>query len=201
MTISRDRLRLKDFEPLQHEMDASQQLGELTARFAIDGFGNIVKLYFRDRFTDQHTHLALELTKLQFITALNHPAAAAGISDSGVADLLSHPSLAEITYQGNKRLTGAFFQALQTNPSVQRIGVAFCPIDDAGLQLARDCSLSHLSVRGSRVSDASVETLCSMQSLEQIHVKQTRVTRLGLERLREALPDCWIDMLDRPNDG
>ncbi|WP_145170703.1 hypothetical protein [Rubripirellula lacrimiformis] len=201
MTIARDRLKLRDFTPLQHEAEAAQQLDDLTGRFAINDSGNIVKLYVGDKLTDQHTHLVLALVNLKFFTALNHPATEAGISDCGMAELLSHPSLDYITYQGNEQLTGSFFRSLQNPSSVKRIGVPYCPIDDDGLALARDCSLSHISVRGSLISDDSVDTLCSMRSLSQIHVKQTRITRFGLERLRDALPDCWIDLLDRPNDG
>tara|TARA_R110002167_G_scaffold363753_1_gene584615 strand:+ start:157 stop:762 length:606 start_codon:yes stop_codon:yes gene_type:complete len=201
MTIARDRLKLRDFSPLDHELDAAQKLDALSGRFAIDDAGRIVKLYIREKLTDHHTNLVLALTNLRFYTSFNHPVAAAGISDTGMANLISHPSLVEITYQGNEQLTGVFFQALRTHSSVKRIGVSYCPIDDAGLAFARDCSVTHISIRGSRVSYASVDTLCSMRSLSQIHVKQTRITRLGLDRLREALPDCWIDMLDRPDDG
>ena len=201
MTIARDRLRLCDFTPLDHELDAAEKLDELTGRFAIDDAGRIVKLYIGEKLSDNHTSHVLALTNLRFYSSLNHPATAAGISDSGMAVLLSHPSLFDITCQGNKQLNGAFFHALTTHSAVKRLGVPYCPIDDAGLALARDCSLTHISVRGSQVSDASVDTLCSMRSLTQIHVKQTRITRLGLHRLREALPDCWIDILDRPDDG
>ena len=199
--IARDRLKFHDFTPLDHEVDAARKLGELKGRFGIDEAGHIVKLYTHDRLTDQHTGLVFALTHLKSCTSINHPVAAAGISDLGMADLLSHPSLVDIVYQGNLQLTGAFFQALRETSAVKRIGVPYCSIDDAGLALAHDCSLTHISIRGSRVSDASVDALCSMRSLLQIHVKQTRITRLGLDRLRDALPDCWIDMLDRPDDG
>jgi hypothetical protein len=201
MTIARDRLKLRDFTPLDYELDAAQRLDELTGRFAIDDAGRIVKLYIRDKLTAHDIDLVLALTNLTIYSSFNHPAAAAGISDTGMANLISHPSLVDICYQGNEQLTGAFFQALRAHSSVKRIGVPYCPIDDAGLALAHDCSISHISVRGSRITDASVDTLCSMRALSKIHVKQTRITRLGLDRLREALPDCWIDMLDRPDDG
>ena len=201
MTIARDRLKLRDFTPLDHELDAAQELNGLNGRFAIDDAGSIVKLYIRDKLTDCHTDLVLALTNLQFYSSCNHPAAAAGISDTGLAKLLSHPSLIDILYQGNEQLTGAFFQALRSHSNVKRIGVPYCPIDDNGLAFARDCSLTHISLRGSQISDGSVDTLCSMRSLSQIHVKQTRITSSGLERLRNSLPGCWIDMLDRPNDG
>ncbi|KAA1257460.1 hypothetical protein LF1_53090 [Rubripirellula obstinata] len=201
MTIARDRLKLRDFTPLEHEFDAAQKLGELTGRFAIDDVGSIVKLYIRDKLTDGHTDLVLALPNLQFYSSANYPASASGISDCGMARIISHPSLVDVLYQGNERLTGSFFDALRPNSHIKRIGVPYCPIDDAGISLAGGCSLTHLSIRGSFVSDDSVDTLCSMRSLMQIHVKETRITRNGLVRLRESLPGCWIDMLDRPDGG
>jgi len=199
MTIA--RLKLSDFKPLEHEAEAAKQLSELKARFGIDDAGRIVRVRVGERLTDEHVNIVLALPNLKNYVSLNHPAAAAGLSDSGFADLLSHPSLEDITYQGNQKLTGAFFRSLRPFSSVKRIGVPYCPIDDAGLSHARDSSITHISIRGSRISDASVDTLCSIRSLIQIHVKQTQITRAGLSRLRTELPGCWIDMLDRPNDG
>ncbi|OYP34314.1 hypothetical protein [Rhodopirellula sp. MGV] len=201
VAISRDRLKLLDFTPLEREHQAAVQLDVVMSRFAIDDAGHIVKLYIRDKFTDVHADLALSLTRLKQFSALNHPHSAAGVSDCGMAELLSHPALEDVTYQGNQKLTGAFFNALRPGSSITRIGVPFCPIDDASLALADGCSLTHISLRGSQVSDDSIDTLASMRSLQQVHVKQTRVTRIGVERLRNLLPGCWIDMLDRPHDG
>ena len=201
MTIARDRLKLSDFTPLREESDCILGLDQHRCRFAIDDAGSIVKIWGGRNFTDQLVPFAHGLKKLRYFTALNHPAAAEGISNSGLLDLLSHPSLFDVIYQGNLQLTGRFFSGINASTSVKRFAVPYCPIDDAGLSLARDCSLTHISLRGSQVSDVSVDTLCSMRSLVQIHVKQTHVSRSGLDRLRVALPGCWIDALDRPDDG
>ncbi|WP_404307911.1 hypothetical protein [Neorhodopirellula lusitana] len=201
MNISRDRLKLRDFTPLRSELEVAQQLNDLKSRFDIDEAGHIVTVHVRDRLTDEHVHLVRALKKLTAYSSTNNPIAAAGISDSGMADLLLHPGLADVICHGNLRLTGQFFDSVRRSPSIKRIGVPYSPITDASLALARNCSLSHLSVRGSKISDASVDNLCSMRSLSQIHVKQTCISPFGLKRLRDALPDCWIDMLDRPNDG
>ena len=200
MTIARDRLRLLDFKPLDCEHETAVQLDALIARFAVNDAGHIVKLYFRDTFRDEHTNLALSLSHLASCTAGNHPASPTGISDLGMTELLSHPMLEEVLYQGNQSLTGTFFSTLTPNSSVKRIGVPFCPIDDDGLAFARGCALTHISLRGSQVSDASIDVLATMHSLMQIHVKQTEVTRPGAERLHRLLPNCWIDMIHRPQD-
>ncbi|MEO9592201.1 hypothetical protein [Rhodopirellula bahusiensis] len=201
MTIARDRLKLSEFTPLAHELETVRLLSELKCRFAIDNTGSVVKLYVWQKLIDQHIRLVLALPNLQFFSSVNLLPSSAGITDEGLAELLTNPNLKEIFCQGHERLNGSFLGGLKQGASVTRIGVPYCPIEDAGLALAENFTLTHLSVRGSQISDASIEALCSMNLLAQIHVKETHVTSLGLERLKQSLPNCWIDAVHRPNDG
>ncbi|MEO9591452.1 hypothetical protein, partial [Rhodopirellula bahusiensis] len=201
MTNDRDRLKLRDFTPLDDETEMVQRLGELKCRFAINDEGSVVKLYAWHNLTDEHTQLILALPNLKSFSSTNLRPSSTGLSDAGLAALLSNPNLEEIECHGNQKVTGTFLRDMDRNSSLTRIGLPHCFIDDAGLALARDSSLTHISLRGSLISDASIDALCSMRHLKQVHVKETRVTSLGPDQLRKALPNCWIDRLDRPNDG
>ena len=192
--ITRDRLRLADFSPLPDELEVARQLDALRVRFVTDDSGHIVKLWADSELLDHHIHLVVGLPKLWYFMASNHPPSAAGISDTGMLGLLAHVSLANVVCQGNHRLTGVFLSALQES-SISHLAVPYCSVDDAGLSHSRDCTLTHLSLRGTLVSDASIDTLCSMRALTQLHVAETRLSQSGAEAVRNALPDCWIDIL------
>jgi hypothetical protein len=52
--------------------------------------------------------------------------------------------------------------------------------------------LTYLNLVSSKVSDAGIEALASIQSLEEIYLWNSKVSKRGVENLRNALPEAKI---------
>ena len=52
--------------------------------------------------------------------------------------------------------------------------------------------LTYLNLVSSKVSDASIETIATIKTLEEIYLWNSKVSQKGVENLRNALPDAKI---------
>lgn len=66
-------------------------------------------------------------------------------------------------------------------------------VTDAGLEyLRRLTSLEWLSLRGTRVTDVGLEHLKGLTFLQEVGLRDTHVTDAGVNELRKALPNCIV---------
>lgn len=66
-------------------------------------------------------------------------------------------------------------------------------ITDAGMHhIGKISSLKTLSLVGIPVTNAGLANLTDLANLERLTIRRTAVTEDGLDRLRTALPDCWV---------
>ena len=64
--------------------------------------------------------------------------------------------------------------------------------------------LTRLTINRTAASDASLDVLTGLQTLNWLEIKETRITQAGLARLQTALPKCkilWSDGTPAPNSG
>ena len=52
---------------------------------------------------------------------------------------------------------------------------------------------TRLSLEGPAYTDAAIQHLSRLSSLKSLTLQRTKVSAQGLERLRQALPDCQIE--------
>src|SRR5262249_189682 len=69
-------------------------------------------------------------------------------------------------------------------------------ITDAGIKHLQGLRLSTLSLDATTVSDVATAQLQTMTSLRLLSLNNTKATRLGLERLKQAIPKLRIVRLD-----
>lgn len=82
---------------------------------------------------------------------------------------------------------------LQGLDQLEMLGLARTQVTDRGLvELVQLRGLKYLSLNGLPISDAGVDSLCRMSTLTELEVVQTDISSEGLQRLRDALPDCTI---------
>jgi hypothetical protein len=77
---------------------------------------------------------------------------------------------------------------------LQALGLDFCQglTSDALRHLRPLSILRALGLVGTAIDDADVEHLSAMPGLRNLNLQRTKVTAAGIDRLRQALPDCAI---------
>ncbi len=66
-------------------------------------------------------------------------------------------------------------------------------ITDAGLAYLKTLNrLKKLDIANTSITDSGLQHLVAMKSLEHVNLAETRVTEVGIERLRESLPDLVV---------
>jgi hypothetical protein len=90
-----------------------------------------------------------------------------------------------LTDEGAKRVSSLIhLEELQlSGPSIAEETVA------AIAQLPR---LRRLALMSPQITDAAIETIGSMKDLQEVDLRETSVSREGLNRLHELLPETWI---------
>lgn len=79
--------------------------------------------------------------------------------------------------------------------ALKRLHLEKTRVSDAGLaHLSGLQSLSYLNLHQTGVTDAGLAHLEGLKNLKSLYLWQTQVTPEGAEKLRQALPDCHIDL-------
>lgn len=81
---------------------------------------------------------------------------------------------------------------------VQARGLRLVSLIGSGVTSAGLAQLQHLprlqilQLRGTRIDDRAVEPLCRLQSLAELDVFNTEISRAGVAQLAQGLPDCQL---------
>jgi hypothetical protein len=94
---------------------------------------------------------------------------------------------------GYSGITDAGLQQLRHAPRLE--GLVLSPLNsDAGLEcVAALASLETLNLNGTRVTDKGLVHLYELGNLRQVLLYNTKVSDEGVQRLRQALPNCRIE--------
>ncbi|MEI8383752.1 MAG: hypothetical protein WCJ09_26800 [Planctomycetota bacterium] len=70
-------------------------------------------------------------------------------------------------------------------------------ITDAELrELTSSTSIQNLDINSRLVTDEGLQSLANLHTLNELHMRSSRVTLHGKVKLQEALPQCDLDVLD-----
>lgn len=74
--------------------------------------------------------------------------------------------------------------------------------DVVGLdELRKFSTLGHVRVVGEAFHDSDLLTLQQLKSLAVLELLQTKVTRFGVQRIREAMPNCHVECISVGDNG
>ncbi|MFM2297885.1 MAG: hypothetical protein RL117_1592, partial [Verrucomicrobiota bacterium] len=66
-------------------------------------------------------------------------------------------------------------------------------ITDAGMDtIAKMASLESLNIFGTAVTDAGLQKIAALPQLKRLYLWQSKVTPAGIEELKKKLPQCQI---------
>ena len=94
----------------------------------------------------------------------------------------------------NYKLKVGDLKHLRAFPKLRYLDLSGCPVTDKWLlQLKRLNNLQTLKVNGCpRITNAGLRHLEELKKLREVHVKGTRVTESGVQKLQESLPKCNV---------
>lgn len=114
------------------------------------------------------------------------------IGDEGIARLGSLPELMKV-YLGGTKVTNAGLANLTRYPKIAVLHAPRAVSDDGTESLLKWPGLTELQLFCPAVSDKSIEVLVQLPKLETMYLTHSGITPGGVERLRAALPRCWIN--------
>lgn len=117
----------------------------------------------------------------------------ARFDDDSITLVVQLPALRDLTLLTN-RVTEDGIARLARKATLERLGLhAFDHLAGTGLaQLHHLPALRVLSLRNSQITDAEVAHLAGLSHLRELDLFATRVTKQGIDHLKEALPQCRI---------
>jgi len=114
------------------------------------------------------------------------------ITDAGLSHLSGLTSLKRLDLTGTK-VTDAGLSHLSRLISLQSLRLCDVEITGTGLSHLKGLSnLTMLSLDNCPVENSSITYLKSLDSLRQLGIPRTYIDEQGLEKLKQALPDCQI---------
>ncbi len=152
----------------------------------LEGLYEINDLYIYDSSVSDNglKHLAdlKELERLSLVVTQ--------ITDAGLVHLQGLP-LSELCLNRNQRITGRALGHLAPIRTLKKLRIGLCPmVGDEGMSDIQELlQLQELELNQTAISDVSVPYLMTLQKLRNLNVGETRITKEGAARLREALPD------------
>ena len=151
-------------------------------------------LWLRQSVGDDFLHrvvaVDLELPLVYLITMERREEDA--ITERDLAVLGGFPNLQRIILRCQP-LGGSAVRELMRYPELREVYLEETLIADADLiHLAKLPRLSELSLIATGIGDAGLEHIAGMTSLRRLWLCFTRATPEGVEKLREALPECEI---------
>jgi hypothetical protein len=114
------------------------------------------------------------------------------ITDAGLAHLHGLKQLRRLSLNSTK-ITGAGLETIAELNELQHLrldGVQLCDSDLTRLQGLKQ--LEDLSLNNTAITDAGLVYLHGLNHLTDLHVCGTNVTKEGVGRLRQVLPDCEV---------
>jgi Leucine-rich repeat (LRR) protein len=115
------------------------------------------------------------------------------ISDTGLAALENCKQLESLSLAG-ANISDAGLEHLQNLTNLKLLFLNGTTITDAGLKYLRGmANLNALYIDGNAISDKGMENLTDFNKLEYLVLSNTRVTLAGVDKLKKALPKCYIE--------
>lgn len=134
-------------------------------------------------------HLA-KLVALNWLDLAN-----TNIGDTGVANLAGVRALARLELSGTQVSDEALASLAQNNPSIGILALRRTRITPDGLNhLSKLPKLDELDLRNCQINDDAIAALTACRSLRSISLSGTNITLTGAGRLREALPNCSVEI-------
>lgn len=122
-----------------------------------------------------------------------------GTITSGKLQCLAKLSLLGVSFAGCKQLDDDAMETLADWEKLKHLSLSDVPISDNGVYTLRgltdletlDLSRSTQEVT-SRITNASLKTLCGFTKLRKLNVNGTSIDDEGVEELQRALPNCSV---------
>ena len=131
-----------------------------------------------------------QLAKLQGLRALD--LAEAHVTDEGLANLCSITSLESLVIC-DTGVTDEGFKQLPKLVNLKELDISLNAItQDCLKHLKSLSSIEELRMSDTAVDDDAVADLVALKSLKFLDVADTAISDKGMERLREALPECDV---------
>lgn len=156
--------------------------------------GQLTRVAANDPGLEVSFHLGRNQDGLRQVDATDSGSAESPSLDSQLALLTDLEHLRSL-HLGGTDVTDEGLRHLAGMASLQRLHLEKTKVSDAGLaHLAGLESLSYLNLYQTGVTDSGLVHLEGLASLRNLYLWQTEVTPEGAEKLRQALPDCSIDL-------
>jgi internalin A len=118
-------------------------------------------------------------------------------TDAALASLEEMGDLTDLDLSGDK-ITDAGLAHLRHHRKLKRLRLMWQPITDAGLlQLTTLTGLENLDLCKTRITDAGLKHLKGLTALRKLNLSFTQVTDQGVRDLRQNLPNCEIERIER----
>jgi len=128
------------------------------------------------------------------------------IDDNGAKGLSTIKTLTKLKVYGNQfsdvgmksicNLTNLTSLNLGKNFDDRRGGKAATITDAGAASLKGLKQLKSLNLSGNQITDGSIKTIVALKTVERLNLSDTKLTTAGEAKLKEALPDCWIQTKD-----
>ncbi|WDQ15756.1 hypothetical protein [Rhodopirellula sp. P2] len=95
------------------------------------------------------------------------------------------------------QVTNQIATLLQGANQLRELDLSYTAIDDSVLKSIPQ-SASTLWMTGTNLTDQAIDTLIALPRLKTIDLQRTKITERGLQRFRQAKPDCQLNPLNIP---
>jgi hypothetical protein len=98
------------------------------------------------------------------------------------------------------RITPDDLRSLADVRTLRSVEIAFWNVDGGSLDAVRGfTALKRLDLTEAAISDSAIDRLTKLQQLEFMSVSRTALSKAGINRLRHAMPNCVIHVVDPPD--
>lgn len=117
------------------------------------------------------------------------------VSGEGFAGV-AMPATLQRLYLSGCPLTAAGLKAVASAaPNLNLLALSKTPVEDSWLEPVSKLRLTTLSLDGTRLTDAGLESVGSLRWLTSLDLRDTKITPAGFFRIRTALPTCQLTTL------
>lgn len=116
------------------------------------------------------------------------------VSDDGLQELVELKMLHELHLSNMADFHGAGLVHLQQLHNLRMVLLSGDPITNESLRHLSNCSkLEVLGLDNCPITDEGIAHLEGLKNLNRLNLNQSKVTSAGVEKLRKALPGCYVE--------
>lgn len=120
-----------------------------------------------------------------------------GTCDDDALEVVAQLPRLEHFWLTRVKITETHAKHIASFPQLRILEISHCDASDEVIApLSRSKSITVLSLAGTPISDASIDHLVQMEQLTALNAKETRITKVGYEKLKAALPKCNVGWED-----